>query len=65
MNSTIIKGDWNIAKGKLKQKYAALTENDLRFVDGQEDELLGRLQKATGETRDALQKFLSDDRNYR
>jgi len=65
MNITIMKGDWNIAKGKLKQKYAKLTDQDLRYVEGQEDELLGRLQKATGERREVLERFLSDERTYR
>jgi uncharacterized protein YjbJ (UPF0337 family) len=44
MNSLTIKGDWNIAKGKLKQKFAKLTDNDLRFTEGQEEELVGRIQ---------------------
>jgi uncharacterized protein YjbJ (UPF0337 family) len=65
MNTQIIKGNWDIAKGKLKQKYAKLTDNDLRFVDGKEDELIGRLEKAPGERREVLEKFLNDERNYR
>ncbi len=65
MNTQIIKGNWDIAKGKLKQKYAKLTDNDLRFVDGKEDELLGRIEKVTGERREVLEKFLSDERTYR
>ena len=50
MNKLEIKGDWNIAKGRLKQKFAQLTDNDLRYNRGQEEELLGHLQKLTGET---------------
>jgi uncharacterized protein YjbJ (UPF0337 family) len=65
MNTLTIKGDWNIAKGKLKQKYAKLTDNDLRYVDGQEDELIGRLQKVTGAKREELERFLKDENNYR
>ncbi|HEY4988708.1 MAG TPA: CsbD family protein [Opitutaceae bacterium] len=65
MNSEIIQGNWDIAKGKLKQKYSKLTDNDLRFVDGKEDELIGRLEKVTGEAREELEKFLKDERNYR
>jgi uncharacterized protein YjbJ (UPF0337 family) len=65
MNSQIIKGDWDIAKGKLKQKYAKLTDNDLRFVVGKEDELIGRLEKATGARREELERFLRDESNYR
>jgi uncharacterized protein YjbJ (UPF0337 family) len=65
MNTLTIKGDWNIAKGKLKQKYAKLTDNDLRYVDGKEDELIGRLERATGAKRDELERFLKDDKNYK
>jgi uncharacterized protein YjbJ (UPF0337 family) len=65
MNTQIIKGNWDIAKGKLKQRYAKLTDNDLRFVDGKEDELIGRIEKVTGERREVLEKFLNDERNYR
>ncbi len=65
MNAQIIKGDWNIAKGKLKQKYGKLTDNDLHYVEGKEDELLGRIEKVTGERREVLEKFLHDERNYR
>jgi len=60
-----LKGNWNIAKGKLKQKYASLTDNDLRYVEGQEDELLGRIEKATGERREELERFLSEECNCR
>ena len=60
MNTLEIKGDWNITKGKLKQKWAKLTDNDLRYVDGQEEELVGRLQKLTGETREAVEKAIKE-----
>ena len=65
MNSEIIRGDWDIAKGKLKKKYASLTDNDLRFVEGEEDELIGRLEKRTGAAREELERFLRDENNYR
>lgn len=58
MNTTELKGNWNIAKGKLKQQYAQLTDDDLRYVEGKEDELFGRLQKKTGQTREALERYL-------
>jgi uncharacterized protein YjbJ (UPF0337 family) len=64
MNSQILRGSWDIAKGKLKQKYASLTDNDLRFVDGEEDELIGRLEKKTGAARQELEHFLRDESNY-
>ena len=52
MSSLTAKGNWNIAKGKLKQKFAQLTDDDLQFVEGKEDELIGRIQKATGLARE-------------
>jgi len=55
MTTQEIKGNWNIAKGKLKQKWAKLTDSDLQYVEGKEDELLGRIQKKTGETREAVE----------
>ena len=60
MNTLEIKGDWNITKGKLKQKWAKLTDDDLQFVEGKQEELFGRLQKATGETREAVEKAVKE-----
>ncbi len=60
MNSLEIKGDWNIVKGKLKEKWSHLTDNDLLFIDGKHDELYGRIQKRTGETLDAVQKAVKE-----
>jgi uncharacterized protein YjbJ (UPF0337 family) len=54
MNKLMIKGNWNELKGKLKQKYAKLSDNDLVYAEGKEDELLGRLQKVTGKTKEDL-----------
>ena len=56
MTTLEIRGDWNITKGKLKQKWAQLTDDDLQYVEGQQEELLGRIQKRTGETREAIAK---------
>jgi uncharacterized protein YjbJ (UPF0337 family) len=60
MNKLEIKGDWNIAKGKIKQKWAKLTDDDLQFVAGQEDELIGRIQKRTGEARENVERALDE-----
>ena len=60
MNTLEIKGDWNIAKGKLKQKWASLTDHDLQYTAGLQDELVGRIQKRTGETREAVEKALKE-----
>ncbi|SDK65398.1 Uncharacterized conserved protein YjbJ, UPF0337 family [Catalinimonas alkaloidigena] len=60
MNNLSIKGSWNETKGKLKQKYGQLTDDDLVFEEGKEDELLGRLQKKTGKTKDEIRKVIAD-----
>lgn len=60
MTTLEIKGDWNITKGKLKQKWAKLTDDDLQFVEGKNEELLGRIQKRTGETREAVEKAIQE-----
>jgi len=60
MNSLEVKGDWHITKGKLKQKWAQLTDNDLQYAAGQQEELIGRIQKRTGETRAAIETMLKD-----
>jgi uncharacterized protein YjbJ (UPF0337 family) len=60
MNKLQIKGDWNIAKGKIKQKWGKLTDDDLQFVDGKEDELVGRIQKRTGEARENVERALEE-----
>lgn len=52
-----IKGNWNELKGKLKQQYADLTDNDLLYVEGKEDELYGRLQKKFGKTKDQVKEL--------
>jgi len=56
---TTLKGNWHIAKGKLKQKYADLTDNDLRYIEGKEEELIGRIQKITGATREEIVRLLA------
>lgn len=60
MTTLEIKGDWNIIKGKLKQRWAKLTDSDLNYTEGQQEELLGRIQKRTGESREAVEKALKD-----
>ena len=60
MTTLEIKGDWNITKGKLKQKWAKLTDDDLQYAEGKTDELVGRIQKRTGETREAVEKALKE-----
>ncbi len=60
MNTLQLKGNWNILKGKLKQKYANLTDDDLQYLEGKEEELIGRIQKRTGQTKEQVEKALRD-----
>ena len=60
MNQLTFKGEWNEVKGKLKQKYALLTDDDLTYAVGREDELLGRLQKKLGKKKEEIIKLISD-----
>jgi len=53
-----LKGNWNEQKGKLKQKFATLTDNDLLFADGKKDEMLGKLQVKLGKTKEELHKII-------
>ena len=62
MTTLEIKGDWNILKGNLKQKWAQLTDDDLQLIEGKQDELLGRIQKRTGETREAVETAIKEYR---
>jgi uncharacterized protein YjbJ (UPF0337 family) len=54
MNKLQIKGSWNEVKGKLKQKFADLTDDDLTFAEGKEDEMLGRLQRRLGKSEEEI-----------
>lgn len=58
MNKLEIKGNWNIAKGKLKQKWGELTDDDLDYAEGKQDELVGRIQKRTGQAREDVEKAI-------
>ena len=60
MNTLQMKGNWNIAKGKLKQKFGNLTDDDLRYDEGKQDELIGRIQKRTGQTKEAIEKAVDE-----
>ena len=59
MNTTEVKGDWNELKGKLKQKFAILTDNDLMLVEGKKDEMLGKLQIKLGKTKEQLHEIIA------
>jgi uncharacterized protein YjbJ (UPF0337 family) len=59
MTKLEFKGSWNEAKGKLKQKYGQLTDDDLAFSEGKDDELLGRLEKKLGKAKDAIREEIA------
>jgi uncharacterized protein YjbJ (UPF0337 family) len=58
MNTTELKGNWNEQKGKLKAKFAALTDNDLLYAEGKKEEMMGRLQIKLGKSKEELHKII-------
>ncbi len=60
MTKLTLKGSWNEVKGSLKQKYADLTDDDLMFAEGKEEELLGRLQRRLGKTKEQIRKEIEE-----
>ena len=60
MNTTELEGNWNELKGKLKQKFAVLTDNDLMFEEGKEEEMFGKLQIKLGKTKEELHKIVAE-----
>lgn len=60
MNTTTLEGAWEEQKGKLKQKFAKLTDNDLLFIDGKKEEMMGKLQKKLGKTKEELLKIFEE-----
>lgn len=60
MNTLQLKGSWNIAKGKLKQRFAQLTDDDLEYLEGKEDELVGRIQKLTGKSKGEIKSVVDE-----
>jgi uncharacterized protein YjbJ (UPF0337 family) len=58
VNAQMLKGQWNEVRGQLKKKWGQLTDDQLRFSDGNVDQLVGAIQRATGESRDAIERFL-------
>lgn len=60
MNKNIFEGNWNEIKGKLKQKYANLTDDDLNLAEGKEDELIGRLQQKFGKTKEEVKQMIEE-----
>jgi uncharacterized protein YjbJ (UPF0337 family) len=59
MNSTALVGNWEEQKGKLKIKFATLTDNDVMLIEGKKEEMMGRLQIKLGKTKEELHKLIS------
>ena len=53
-----MKGNWNVMQGKLKQEYAELTDDDLQYAEGKEDEVIGKIQKKTGKAMSEIKSFI-------
>jgi uncharacterized protein YjbJ (UPF0337 family) len=60
VNTQVLQGQWNQVRGQLKKKWGQLTEDDLRFANGNVDQLIGRIQQKTGEAREAVEGFLDE-----
>lgn len=58
MNTTEFKGNWEEQKGKLKQKFSTITDNDLLYLEGKKDEMIGKLQIKLGKTREEIEKLM-------
>lgn len=60
MNELKFDGSWNRVKGKMKEKYGELTDDDLKYSEGKEDQLLGRLQQKLGKSKDEVRRIISE-----
>ena len=60
VNTQVLQGQWNQVRGQLKKKWGQLTEDDLKFANGNIDQLVGRIQHKTGEAREAIESFLDE-----
>jgi uncharacterized protein YjbJ (UPF0337 family) len=60
INAQELQGQWNKLRGQVKGRWGQLTDDDLQIQGGNVDQLVGRIQQKTGETRDAIEKYLND-----
>jgi len=60
INAQVLQGDWNQLRGRVKEKWGQLNDDDLQIQGGNVDQLIGRIQQKTGEGREAIEKFLTD-----
>ncbi|HUX83635.1 MAG TPA: CsbD family protein [Chitinophagaceae bacterium] len=59
MDKLSLKGHWNVIKGQLKKSFGNLTDDDLAYEEGSEDELIGRIQKRTGQAKEEIERMIS------
>ena len=60
INAQELQGQWNTLRGRVKERWGQLTDDDLQIQGGNVDQLVGRIQQRTGETRESIEKFLTD-----
>lgn len=60
MNEERVKGNWNEMKGKIKQKWGDITDDDLTYAEGKEDEMWGKLQQKVGKSKDEIKREIDD-----
>ena len=60
MDTQVLKGTWEAVKGTLKQKYAKLTDDDLKYIKGKEEELVGKIQAKLGLTKEAVALIIEE-----
>jgi uncharacterized protein YjbJ (UPF0337 family) len=60
MNKNKVEGNWHEQKGKLLQKFASLTENDMMFAEGKKEEMFGRLEIKLGKTKEELKRIITN-----
>ena len=60
VNTQVLQGQWNQVRGQLKKKWGQLTDDDLKFANGNLDQLVGKIQHKTGEAREAIESFLDE-----
>ncbi len=59
MDKLSLKGHWNVIRGQLKKSFGNLTDDDLRYEEGREEELIGRIQKRTGQAKEEIERMIS------
>ncbi|MEC7838587.1 MAG: CsbD family protein [Chlamydiota bacterium] len=64
MDTNTLKGSWDIVKGKIKEKWGELTDDDLQQIDGKKDQLIGKLEQKYGHTKEEAQKMVDKFENY-